>query len=115
MLTSVRRWLGSWVGSEPDAEARSGDEDTQSDVTAAEETLGSPYQPSIADVLVVKSMLTKGLQLPLELVESIVDQAEYWPHTTTEVNYAARDDYGLYTVGFSETSNDSENELLVSY
>jgi len=50
-----------------------------------------PYEPSILDVIVVKAMLTKTLhtrslhKLPPELVDSIVDFAEYWPHTSVEV------------------------------
>ncbi|KAK0632180.1 hypothetical protein B0T14DRAFT_444779 [Immersiella caudata] len=108
MLTSVGRWLGIWVPSESGHGA-----DTPSSIEAAEKAHHTSYQPSIADVLVIKSMLTKGLHLPLELVESIVDQAEYWPRTTTEVDYKNHSDHGLYTVGFSQVANDSENELLL--
>jgi hypothetical protein len=45
-----------------------------------------PYEPTVADVLVTKAMLTKALTLPPEIVDTIVDLAEYWPHTTTEIN-----------------------------
>ncbi len=41
------------------------------------------FEPFLADVLEVKNDLCKGLKLPLELVDAIVDLAEYWPHTTT--------------------------------
>jgi hypothetical protein len=41
------------------------------------------YQPSALDVVVVKAMLTKGLALPNEIVLSLLDHAEYWPHTCT--------------------------------
>lgn len=43
-----------------------------------------PYEPSIVDVLVVKAMLNKVFALPPELLNTILDLAEYWPHTTTE-------------------------------
>lgn len=37
------------------------------------------YRPSVKDVISVKKNLV-GLRLPLELVDSIIDHAEYWPH-----------------------------------
>ncbi|KAM7201943.1 hypothetical protein V8F20_004651 [Naviculisporaceae sp. PSN 640] len=49
-----------------------------------------PYEPTVLDVIVVKEMLHKALNLPPELVDSIVDLAEYWPHTTTEIDYTQR-------------------------
>lgn len=42
------------------------------------------YEPSILDVLVVKAMLNKAVALPPELLNTILDQAEYWPHSTSE-------------------------------
>lgn len=50
-------------------------------------TNSSPYEPGITDVLVVKAMLSKALALPPEIVDSITDLAEYWPHTTAERTY----------------------------
>ena len=37
------------------------------------------YRPSAQDVFSVKQHLI-DLRLPLELVDSIIDHAEYWPH-----------------------------------
>ena len=37
--------------------------------------------PSVGTIIWVKSFLIK--RLPLELVELVLDHAEYWPHTTT--------------------------------
>ena len=54
--------------------------------TKAPDTGVSAHEPTIADVLVVKAMLTKGLSLPVEIIETIVDFAEYWPHTTAETS-----------------------------
>ncbi|AEO54578.1 hypothetical protein MYCTH_2297284 [Thermothelomyces thermophilus ATCC 42464] len=56
---------------------------TTESTTAAQ----GPYEPSVADVLVTKAMLCKALRLPPEIVDTIVDHAEYWPHTTTRVDY----------------------------
>ncbi|RDL41635.1 uncharacterized protein BP5553_01614 [Venustampulla echinocandica] len=39
------------------------------------------YQPSISDVLQVKETLLE--KLPLELIDVVIDAAEYWPHTTS--------------------------------
>ena len=41
------------------------------------------YQPSISEVFIVKEALHNKSRLPYELVDLIVDLAEYWPHTTT--------------------------------
>jgi hypothetical protein len=41
-----------------------------------------PYEPSVEDVFSVKSMLSGSFELPLELVDTIIDYAEYWPHTS---------------------------------
>jgi hypothetical protein len=46
---------------------------------------GTPnqYIPSPEDVLIVKQILTKKGKLPLELVDTIIDSADYWVKTTT--------------------------------
>lgn len=49
----------------------------------------TPYQPSVLDVLVAKAMMIKALTLPLELVNRIIDFAEYWPHTSAQLDYGA--------------------------
>ncbi|KAL2133857.1 hypothetical protein VTI74DRAFT_1529 [Chaetomium olivicolor] len=54
------------------------------DGATAQDPRSSPFEPSISDVLVVKAMLNKALKLPREVVDTIVDLAEYWPHTSTE-------------------------------
>lgn len=41
------------------------------------------YQPSIEDVLSVKDSLMKKFRLPREIVDPIIDFAEYWPRCTT--------------------------------
>ncbi|KAK3362590.1 hypothetical protein B0T25DRAFT_524686 [Lasiosphaeria hispida] len=64
------------------------------------------YEPSVLDVLIVKAMLNKSLLLPPEIVDNIVDQAEYWPHTTAE--FTSNGDYSI-----RGGSHGSENELLL--
>ena len=45
------------------------------------------HEPSVADVLVVKAMLIKALSLPPEIVDYLIDLAEYWPHTTAGISF----------------------------
>jgi len=102
------RWVGAWLGgSELDAH-------TQSNGRTTQEILEHPYQPQILDVIVVKTMLIKGLHLPPELVDNIVDQAEYWPHISSEVKYTTDGEHGFHTIGHSMVANGTENEFLVS-
>lgn len=48
---------------------------------------GAPYEPSPVDVLVIKAMLIKAIQLPGELVNNIVEFAEYFPCSRTFIEY----------------------------
>jgi hypothetical protein len=38
--------------------------------------------PSPKDVLEVKNVLLKAFDLPLEIIDAIIDYAEYWPRTS---------------------------------
>lgn len=59
------------------------------------------------DVVVVKAMLLQGLQLPLEVILSIIDTAEYWPHTTVSTaTFGAR-----FIV---QSGRETENAFLAS-
>lgn len=71
----------------------SSDED-QSDTDDHDEANGS-FDPRIADVLIVKLLLNRitvplgdqEMALPIEVINMILDHAEYWPHSTTNVHY----------------------------
>lgn len=41
------------------------------------------FIPSIEDVLSIKDILFKKFELPIELIDFIIDFAEYWPRITT--------------------------------
>ncbi|RFU32384.1 hypothetical protein B7463_g3953, partial [Scytalidium lignicola] len=43
----------------------------------------SRHEPSVADVLIAKQLIRYKSSLPLEIVDLIIDFAEYWPHSTT--------------------------------
>ncbi len=66
------------------------------------------YQPSIKDVLTVKEALHKKSALPYEVVDVIVDMAEYWPHTTT---ISSRP---MFIRGGSNGGSHAENQFIVS-
>lgn len=45
------------------------------------------FEPSPVDVLVLKVMIQKAKGIPLEIVDTIVEFAEYWPCSHTSVDY----------------------------
>ncbi|EAA34853.2 hypothetical protein GE21DRAFT_2199 [Neurospora crassa] len=48
----------------------------------------NPYQPTATEVILVRAMLEKALRLPPEIINGILDHAEYWPHTSTVIDYS---------------------------
>ncbi|KAL7906530.1 hypothetical protein GGI35DRAFT_458348 [Trichoderma velutinum] len=44
------------------------------------------YEPSIVDIAVVKAMLYRAKKLPPDLIDAILDMAEYWIHSTTHLD-----------------------------
>ncbi|KAK1701181.1 hypothetical protein BDP55DRAFT_625426 [Colletotrichum godetiae] len=64
------------------------------------------YKPSHADVIVVRVMLEKAFNFPPELLDLIIDQAEYWPHSEASIYHAVtplRD--ALRVVGTTKDEN----------
>lgn len=66
--------------------------------------------PSVLDVLVTKALLHKGCNFPIELVDVIIEHAEYWPHTTVSADFSDRDGTDSLPVYGSGANN---NEFLV--
>ncbi|KAJ5675803.1 hypothetical protein N7462_008700 [Penicillium macrosclerotiorum] len=92
---------------QPFRNASSGDEDTNTPSAEPGEGKSQEYFPSLWDVLRVRFLLqwkvTEGL--PAELVDAIVDAAEYWPSSVTSMKeptnriiYQDRDQVLLKTV-----------------
>ncbi|KAK3330681.1 hypothetical protein B0H66DRAFT_544603 [Apodospora peruviana] len=85
------RWLTGIISpvaySNSSTEKQDDGNDTDATYDTDDDEHHGPYEATVLDVLVVKAMLTKALNLPPEIVDSIVDLAEYWPHTTTEISY----------------------------
>lgn len=44
------------------------------------------WNPSVRDVLEVKDILFKASKMPTELIDAIIDHAEYWPHTSVNTS-----------------------------
>ncbi|ROT41011.1 hypothetical protein SODALDRAFT_330730 [Sodiomyces alkalinus F11] len=66
------------------------------------------FQPRPIDVIVVKTMLSKATQMPPEVVDIIIDHAEYWPHCETVIERPPRQD-----IRISSGRRDRENALLL--
>ncbi|KAL7947600.1 hypothetical protein V8C42DRAFT_318221 [Trichoderma barbatum] len=45
-----------------------------------------PYEPFLVDIAVVKAMLYHAKKLPPDLIDTILDMAEYWIHSTTQLH-----------------------------
>ncbi|PNY27083.1 Uncharacterized protein TCAP_02987 [Tolypocladium capitatum] len=65
--------------------------------------------PTPMDVVLTRTMLTRSKGLPQELVDAILDFAEYWVHSTNVINYIAEGRDPRRVVGTTET----ENQFLI--
>jgi hypothetical protein len=65
--------------------------------------------PSSSDVLEVKNILLKSHALPLDIIDAIIDHAEYWPHTTIKTK-----DPGVAMVSLRRRSGTGDNHFVVS-
>lgn len=63
------------------------------------------FSPSPIDIVVVRIMLARGLKLPTDLVNVIFDHAEYWAHSSNEIDYIAEHGDPLSILGKSRTNN----------
>lgn len=69
-----------------------------------------PFDLSPIDVVVTRIMLTKGKKLPPSVVDVIFDFAEYWAHSSNEINYQDEHQSPLRVSG----GGGNENKFLVS-
>ncbi|KAK7433327.1 hypothetical protein QQZ08_000266 [Neonectria magnoliae] len=70
------------------------------------------YKPTPIDVVVVRVMLTRGIKLPPDVVDMVFDHAEYWPHSSNEIDFMAEHHDRLRVQG---TSPNHDKFLLRSY
>jgi hypothetical protein len=71
------------------------------------------FSPKADDVVEVKKLFLEHFKFPLELIDSIIDLAEYWPHTTS-VFHRPRKENGAENALYVRAGDPSENQLIVS-
>lgn len=90
---------------------KAGSSSNQAAQTDSDANEASPRPgPSVLDVLVTKALLHKGCNLPIELVDVIIEHAEYWPHTTVSADFSDSDGTDSLPVYGSGANN---NEFLL--
>ncbi|KAK7962459.1 uncharacterized protein PG986_003284 [Apiospora aurea] len=87
------------------------EEDNTTAASSTNDTSDAPteYEASPADVIAVKKLLMAAGNLPLELADMIIEQAEYWPCSSVTADYSNLPSKVLEIRG---SSND-ENKLLL--
>lgn len=69
-----------------------------------------PFQPGVVDVVVVKAMMGKSLSLPPEILDIIIDYAEYWACTEASIAFTSAN---RPRINGSGRGVGSENKLLI--
>lgn len=72
--------------------------------------ISGSYLPTVEDVLDVRTLLIERFALPVEILDTIVDFAEYWPHTTTRMT----EEVLVHGRDHAQNRRSIENKLLVS-
>ncbi|KAM0345508.1 hypothetical protein ACHAPU_006435 [Fusarium lateritium] len=70
----------------------------------------SPEGLTPIDIVITRIMLSKGTKLPPDVVDVIFDFAEYWAHSSNEIDYMLQHSENLLVNGQSP----AENKFLVS-
>lgn len=65
------------------------------------------YDPSPTDVAVVRIMLAKATRLPVDIIDGIFEQAEYWVHASTVADYSDNP--------LTVRNGNEQDKFLVSY
>ncbi|KAL2754030.1 hypothetical protein ACRALDRAFT_1063005 [Sodiomyces alcalophilus JCM 7366] len=81
---------------------------TQADMHSQTVHTSGNFQPRPIDVVVVKAMLGRSSQMPPEVVDMIIDHAEYWPHCEAVIERPARQ-----SIRISGGRRDRENALIL--
>lgn len=81
---------------------------TQADMNSPTVVPSGHFEPRPIDVVVVKAMLGKATQMPPELVDIIIDHAEYWPHCEAMIERPEKE-----SIRVSGGRQERENALLL--
>lgn len=76
-----------------------------------EEPAKSWVGPTVQDVLDVKQFFIERFELPLELIDSVIDRAEYWPHSTSILVPASGQQRPIHV----SAGDEGENRFMVSH
>ncbi|KAH6885254.1 hypothetical protein B0T10DRAFT_550559 [Thelonectria olida] len=63
------------------------------------------FAPEPVDIYVVRAMLAKAKKLPADIVDLVFDHAEYWVHSSNEIDYKAEHQEPLRVSGRSPSEN----------
>lgn len=102
--TSPRPRFGQYLFNPPLAS-----EEAENPIPESSSSTENRYSPTVEDVLDVKKMFIDELELPLELIDSVIDFAEYWPHTSSFIRPPAGNPLIIRGQG------GHEDQLLVCY
>lgn len=75
--------------------------------TSPQNQASAQFEPLPVDVMVVRAMLTRALNLPPEMLDLIIDHAEYWPHTESCMSHTRRQ------VRITSSRRGQENVMLL--
>lgn len=103
-LTQVS--LGTWLNSFMASENPTGDPDYGRQAPPG----SGKYKPTPMDVVVVRVMLEKVAHLPPEIIDIVLDHAEYWPHSTALFFQPSRNPVRVFRVN---GGTEEENKLMV--
>jgi hypothetical protein len=88
----------------------SGDGEKDAVKSGGEDDEARPYQPSPVDIVVVRTMLHRGVKLPVDIADFVLDLAEYWAHSSNYINYVEEQQSPMKISGTSP----NQNKFLVS-
>lgn len=98
--------MNPWRPQEPPAENPQGPPDESSEEPAEK----PPYQPTPVDIQVAWKMVTAATKFPSDIVDDILDHAEYWAHSSNYIDFQEEHQAQLRIAGTSKM----ENRFLVS-
>lgn len=105
-IEMLRRLRNAGFGQENQAPQSS-----RSNETSQSSSADDGYRPTPADICIVRLMITRAIKLPPDLVDAIFDHAEYWAHSSNEIDFELEHKSPLKIVGSSPV----EDKFLVSH
>lgn len=100
MQPFISRLRGMHVGPELPRPARP-QQGQSSDPTSDAPEDHDFYEPTPIDVAVTRILMTRGLKFPPDIVDAIFDFAEYWAHSSNEIDYLKERKAALRILGRS--------------